>query len=265
MDLLGGVYTSLAIRVPPYFLPTAMLALLLGATLPAQPVPLHRSPAQGPGAPYPAAILVHGGDFTSGSRDNPSTRRMASLLSQAGVAVYSIDYRLAPAHPFPAAVDDVVAVTHWVRTHALSHSIAPRRIVLIGEGAGAYIVSMAITRGAPAAAAISIAGWSDFRNQPLTPNLAAFLAATPIETAAPAMHLSGKEPPFLLIHGDADTTIPLSQSLHLQSALQALRVPCSLLIIEGGGHDPLAWERLPNPRPWEREMLMWLQKVLKGK
>ncbi len=190
-------------------------------------------------------------------------RRLASLLSRAGVAAFSIDYRLAPAHPFPAAVEDVVAITHWVRAHAPQLAVDPRRIVLIGEGAGAYLVNMAIARGAPATAAISIAGWSDFRNQPITPSLAAVLAATAIEAASPAMHLSGKEPPFLLIHGDRDETVPLTQSLHLQSALQTARVPCSLLIIEGGGHNPLAWEQLPNPRPWEREMLVWLQKVWK--
>lgn len=262
---MGGVYTSLAIRVTSHFMRPAVLALVLAIVVAAQPVPLDIYRPQVTGAPYPVVILVHGGDFTLGSRQDPSTRRLAGLLSQAGIYVFSIDYRMAPAHPFPAAVTDVQSIIQWVRAHTRDYSLDPRRIVLIGEGAGAYLVNMAVARGALVAAAVSIAGWSDFRNQPVTPNLAAFLGSTPIEFASPAMHLTGNEPPFLLIHGDHDETVPLSQSLHLQSALQAARVPCSLLIVEGGGHDLLTWEKLPNPRPWEREMLVWLQKALARK
>ncbi|MEP7366956.1 MAG: alpha/beta hydrolase [Acidobacteriota bacterium] len=243
----------------------ALLALLLVLHAAAQPLPFNVYRPQAKGAPYPAVILVHGGDFTSGTRQSPSTLHMARLFTQAGLLVFSIDYRLAPAAPFPAAVDDVRAMAQWLRAHAQKQSADPHRIVLLGEGAGAYLVNMAIARGAPASAAISIAGWSDFRNQTISPTLASFLGTTPLEDASPAMHLTGTEPPFLLIHGDRDETVPLSQSLHLQSALQSAHVPCSLLIIEGGGHDPLTWETLPTPRPWEREMLQWLQRVFPRK
>ena len=241
----------------------ALLALLLVLRLAAQqPPPFDRYTPNQLQAPNPAAIFVHGGDLTSGSRSDPASLHLARLLSQAGVLVFAMDYRLAPANPYPSAVEDVITMTRWLQVNASGQSVDPHRVVLIGVGVGAYLVNMAAVQGTPVAAAVSIAGWSDFRNQPITPNLSAFLGSTPIETASPAMRLTGNEPPFLLIHGDRDETVPLSQSLHFQAALHAVRVPCSLLILEGGGHDPLMWENLPTPRPWEREMLEWLQKVL---
>ena len=95
----------------------AVLALVLAIVVAAQPVPLDIYRPQVTGAPYPVVILVHGGDFTLGSRQDPSTRRLAGLLSQAGIYVFSIDYRMAPAHPFPAAVTDVQSIIQWVRAH----------------------------------------------------------------------------------------------------------------------------------------------------
>jgi len=202
-----------------------------------------------------------GGDFTARDRRSPMMRRLAELFQAAGVAVFCISYRAGAGETAAGAVEDVTHTAQWVRTHTREYSLDSRRIALVGQGAGAHLASLATVRGAPVAAVVAMGGWSDFRNQTVTPELLAFLGGMRIEEASPAMNITGGEPPFLLLHGDRDAVVPLEQSVHLQGALQAAGVPSSLVIIEGGGHDPMGWDALPATRPWEREMLIWLQKA----
>jgi dipeptidyl aminopeptidase/acylaminoacyl peptidase len=119
-------------------------------------------------------------------------------------------------------------------------------------------------------AVVTLFGPSDFRNQPVGENLRALLGPlikekgeeAALAIASPAMHISGDEPPFLLIHGDKDKSVPLSQSTHLQAALKAAGVPCDLIIIPNGPHATGSWHRVPGVPNWEREMTEWLNKVL---
>ncbi len=216
----------------------------------------------GPGpTPAPAVILLHGGGLTEGTSRSPDTVRLALLLQSTGFAVFSVNYRLAQDAEFPAAVQDVASAAHWVRTHTRDYGVDARRVALVGVGEGGYLAALSAVEGAPAAAVVSLAGWSDLRNQRLPEGLRTFLGGAAIESASPAMHISGKEPPFLLVHGDADEVTPLEQSVHFQAALQAAGVPCRLLIVEGGGHDTATW----TARPWEREMVGWLKRALPRK
>ncbi|MBK7926167.1 MAG: alpha/beta hydrolase [Bryobacterales bacterium] len=175
--------------------------------------------------------------------------------------MFSVNYRLAPEAEFPAAVQDVASAAHWVRTHTRDYGVDARRVALVGIGEGGYLAALSAVGGAHASAVVSLAGWSDLRNQRLPEGLRAFLGVASIESASPAMHISGKEPPFLLVHGDADEVTPLEQSVHFQAALQAAGVPCRLLIVEGGRHDTATW----TGRPWEREMVGWLKRALSRK
>lgn len=172
--------------------------------------------------------------------------------------MFSINYRLSPTSKFPFAVDDVVSAAQWVRTHTREYRVDARRLALVGEGEGGYLAALAVARGVAPAAVVSLGGWSDLRNQRLPNGLRVFLGDTPIEDASPALHITGREPPFLLIHGDADEVTPLEQSVHYQTALQAAGVPCRMLIVEGGGHDLDSW----TTRPWERELVGWLKRAL---
>src|SRR5258707_15423509 len=62
-------------------------------------------PAAGP-APHPIAIIIHGGGFVGGTSKNGSEAYCADFLAPAGYAVFSINYRLAPQHPYPPLVED---------------------------------------------------------------------------------------------------------------------------------------------------------------
>ena len=92
--------------------------------------------------PFPAVIIVHGGSFSRGNKRTYVTP-LFELLSSAGFAWFTINYRLAPDHQFPAAVEDVESAVRWVRTNAAKYHVDARRIALAGESAGGYLVAYA--------------------------------------------------------------------------------------------------------------------------
>jgi acetyl esterase len=86
-------------------------------------------------------IFLHGGGWTLGdlSTYEPLCRRLANEL---GANVLWVEYRLAPEHPFPAALDDAVAAVHWVSKHGAELGLDPERISLIGDSAGGNIAAV---------------------------------------------------------------------------------------------------------------------------
>ena len=108
--------------------------------VPYGPDPIHRMDiyrprtATGDAAPV---IYLHGGGFRILSKD--THWGMALALAHRGHTVFVPDYRLAPAHPFPAAPEDACRATLWVVEHAREHGADPARLVLAGESAGANL------------------------------------------------------------------------------------------------------------------------------
>jgi acetyl esterase/lipase len=100
--------------------------------------------------PFPAVILVHGGGWTGGDKSGgPRQGFMAPMhepLQRAGLAWFSINYRLAPQHPYPACLDDVLTAIRWVKSHAAAYRIDPARLALAGESAGGHLVALAAVR-----------------------------------------------------------------------------------------------------------------------
>jgi acetyl esterase len=103
-------------------------------------------------APLPVVVNFHGGGFFSGD-PRQSEWWCSSIAAQAGVVVVSVDYRLAPEHPFPAATEDCYAAAQWCVDHADELRVDGTRLAVMGDSAGgnlAAVVSlMARDRGTP--------------------------------------------------------------------------------------------------------------------
>jgi acetyl esterase len=91
------------------------------------------------GQRLPALLYVHGGGFRILSKDTHWIMGLA--LARARFVVFSINYRLAPTHPFPAAVEDACEAYRWVVDHAEEYGGDTSRLVLAGESAGANLVT----------------------------------------------------------------------------------------------------------------------------
>jgi acetyl esterase len=89
--------------------------------------------------PLPVVVYVHGGAFMWCSKETHLI--FAHAWARAGFVVFNVNYRLAPRHMYPAALEDVCAALQWVHEHATDFGGDPNRIVMAGESAGANLVS----------------------------------------------------------------------------------------------------------------------------
>jgi alpha-L-fucosidase 2 len=229
--------------------------------------------------PFPAAIVVHGGGWVRGDK-RYDVAPLFKPLADAGMAWFSIDYRLA-SDPlrFGVAVNDVEAAIRFVKEHAADYRIDPGRIALIGESAGGQLAGMAALNRAPGTSVKAVVAIyaptdlvsllktsnlipSSIRNSlqgtPLEGLLLARLAQlSPIEKVGPGM------PPFLMIHGTTDPIVPFEQSRAMCSRMQMVGASCDLFRVPGGGHGIRRWESNPAiAEPYKREMIRWLNQQL---
>jgi alpha-L-fucosidase 2 len=244
----------------------------------------------GPG-PFPAAILIHGGGFDGGTRAT-NVRPLFEPLADAGFAWFSIDYRLAPEAHFPEAMADVDSAIRWVKAHSAEYRVDPRKIALIGESAGGYLVNYAGTHETPetsVAAVVDFYGPVDYgklalerRDHPERFNMATinrhaangggihFFGATDLDaaglaklrTVSPIEAVHRGMPPFLCIHGTLDDQVSYSQSPAMCEAMKKVGAVCDLITIEGGGHGMSGW-KAADMQHWKPEMIAWLRKTLK--
>ena len=95
--------------------------------------------------PHPVVLFLHGGGWAVCSND--THQPLAVAIAQAsGAAVVMVDYRLAPEHPFPAAIDDAMAGLAWVRSHSAAHNLDAARIVVAGDSAGGNLAAVVAAR-----------------------------------------------------------------------------------------------------------------------
>jgi acetyl esterase/lipase len=99
-----------------------------------------------PGTPSGAGLLwIHGGGLVLGSAALDD-RTCAETARETGAVVVSVDYRLAPKHPFPAAIDDCSAAFEWLRHHAPELGIDPGRLAVGGQSAGGGLAAALVQR-----------------------------------------------------------------------------------------------------------------------
>lgn len=207
---------------------------------------------QGASGPAPLVVVIHGGSWQSG--DSTQLPALNTYLAQRGYAVAALNYRLAPAHPFPAAADDVRTALAYLSANAADLGLDPNRIVLLGRSAGAQLALLvAYTANDPAIrGAVSFYGPTDMAwgyANPTNPRvldsrgvLEAYLNGTPdsapeaYAAASPIRFVGPNTPPTLLIHGPRDELVRYAQSTRLAEQLAAAGRPHLLLRLPWATH-----------------------------
>jgi alpha-L-fucosidase 2 len=228
--------------------------------------------------PFPTCILVHGGAWMKGDKTT-YIKPLFEPLSQAGFTWFTINYRLAPQHRYPACIEDVETAIRWVKAHAAEYKVDPQRLALIGESAGGHLVSLAGVRAKDdtrVAAVVPFYAPHDLesrirQSQTLSPPMAALFGLTKLNDAAwkamqdasPINHIHGGLPPYLLIHGTKDVTVPFEQSPRFQEKMKAAGNVCDLIAIEGGAHGMGGWEKI-DPS-YKEKLVAWLRGKLAEK
>lgn len=221
-------------------------------------------------------------------KESPQVSMYVPPLVQAGYTVFTLTHRATPTFRYPAQLEDVQRAVRFIKYNATRFGIDPRRIGGVGGSSGAHLVSLLATMdggGDPndqdpvnresaklqcvvaRAAPIDLTQMGDSRGAPLVAMLinAAVTDATSknaIEyktalAASPINYVSADDPPTLLIHGDADRTVPFHQSEIFEAALKKVNVPVKLIRIEGGDHGP-DFPGARNVPDYKGEIVKWL-------
>jgi acetyl esterase/lipase len=180
----------------------------------------------GPAQLRPAVVLVHGGGFAFGERED--MRGYAQALADLGIVAATIDYRLSDGSWFPAtslddpglvaaarlARDDAEGAVEWLRANAGRFGIDPRRIAVAGYSAGGIT-------------AVEVA------MHDTTVNGAAAIAGAGINL----QELDAGDPPLLLFHGTADDVVPYALAQATCSSAAEVGAPCQLSPYEDVKHE----------------------------
>ena len=211
-------------------------------------------------------ILIHGSGWhgpTTYGAWQLKQRGVQQIFVDVGYTVFVINHRQAPRFRYPAAVEDVQRAVRYVRHNAERYGIDPDHLGGWGGSSGAHLISMLATmdghgdpddsdrvnresaklqavvaRAAPTDLAVfdgpqGVSALTSFMGSPINP---AFGDAAAYREASPITHVTPDDPPFLLIHGDADPVVPFKQSELMLAALEEKGVDARLIRIGGGGH-----------------------------
>ena len=230
---------------------------------PAQKLDLHLPEGDGP---HPLVVWVHGGAWRAGDKRGGPFRP----LLEGGFAVASINYRLTDVAPHPAQVHDCKAAVRWLRANAGRLNLKTDKIGVWGASAGGHLVAMLGTTGGVAelegdlgntdesSRVQAVCDWfgpSDLKSMgrqsgpdsridhDADDSPESLLLGKPIrdngdlaDAASPLTYVTADDPPFLIMHGDADRLVPVQQSRDLHAALERAGVDSSLRVVEGAGH-----------------------------
>ena len=226
--------------------------------------------------PFPVAVVLHGGGWSGGDKAG-DTLPICRALADSGFVVLTPNYRLAPAHRWPAAALDVQSALDWAKARAADFGGDANRLALIGYSAGGQLACFAATQSSHAARAVVLFSApvdlvaDTKRRGELSPSLRDLIGANEISPTveeklaamSPLNFVKSDLPPFLLLHGTADQSVLFDQSLALREKLNAAKVPCELITLEGAPHRLADWPQFDAD--YSQKMTDWLCRVLDSK
>jgi acetyl esterase/lipase len=222
--------------------------------------------------PVPAIILVHGGGWEAGDKVTYVTP-LFEPLARAGLAWFSIDYRLTPASTHRDQLEDLRRAIRFVRAEHARFNIDPTRIVLIGESASGHLVTQIAAEDAALAGVVSFYGVYDlssmvtdtsprsllvrlFRRDVLDDEARALLRQySPLYQAHKGM------PPLLLVNGTGDRLWAQAQAF--AQKLTAIGARHETITVEGAPHGLENWEGHPEWTAYKRRMVEWIGRVVR--
>jgi len=204
-------------------------------------------PKQNKNKAFPVVIFIHGGGWIRGDKSNGLVDYYGSKLIERGIAVASINYRLAPASIYPAQNQDVACAIKEIASKAKGFHIDPNRIGLQGDSAGGLLAAMyTLTRSSelpPIKAVVEFYGTADLvqqlRAKPGTSFANMYLGGkdeTLARAASPMYQPIGGTPPFLLFHGNKDPTVNVAQSKRFYERLHADNPKTQYVEVKGAKH-----------------------------
>ncbi|WP_146528786.1 alpha/beta hydrolase [Novipirellula artificiosorum] len=221
-------------------------------------------PTEPPTGGYPTVLVVHGGGWVSGSKWTISG--YSRFLANQGYATVTINYRLAPQYRFPAQLDDLRQGLVWIAKHAETYHFNLDCVGLFGYSAGGHLaLLLSALQDEPTETKVATSEWKandprwialpailatcvggppcDFQDLPLdNTTLAYFLGSSRRENpkvyqlASPIAHVSCKDPPVRIIHGETDAIVPIQGSVAFSDAIRNAGGQCRLTKLPGQGH-----------------------------
>ena len=196
---------------------------------------------------WPCVLLIHGGGWREGSWQDFES--LAPLLTRKGLMVAALDYRLAPEHPWPAALEDVFAALEFLRGQWVDGD----KIAVWGHSAGGQLAMMAaLQRPEEVCCAVALGAPADLEDQALTESLEDVFTTEQLKSASPINQVCDAPPPILQVHGTADKVCDIAQAR--QHA--AVRTQVELIEVLDGDHG-LRWPPVTAMRA-RRKAIDWM-------
>lgn len=226
-------------------------------------------PPKGEG-PFPLVVCIHGGAWQVGNR----TAHHGTIrhLARNGYVAVTVQYRLTPAHRFPAQAEDVKCAVRFLRANAKKYAIDPARVGALGDSAGGHLALLLglmdpkdgmegkgghADQTSKVQAVVNIFGPTDLSTWSAEPEgdrmLKSFLKKDgdellkdlvgtadrkdpAMKKASPVTYIDSRDGPVLTFHGTVDPLVKLEQAKLLHAALKKAGVPERLEVLEGAGH-----------------------------
>ena len=235
--------------------------------------------------PSPVYVWIHGGGWMGGTKEGGVAQVIP--LVRNGFVGTTIEYRLTGEAPFPAQIEDCKCAIRYLRAHAEEYNIDPDRIAVGGSSAGGHLVALLGTSGgvkdfegnggwpdhsSSVQAVVDLFGPTDFQKFVTTTGFEShnnngspesrllgggevLKNSDEIKRVNPITYVDKDDPPFLIIHGSNDRTVPSNQSKLMHVALQAVNVETTLHIIEAAGHGGPEFAK-PDIKEMQMKFLM---------